>query len=194
MYSVVPPVITVEELLDTDSITLLVLLDFLTEDEVLTDSTTEEETAPSTADPEDSARIRLVEASDEDFLIAPFVAPLEMTMETFLSARSLSCCNSWLDAAPLSWMDVAAVELAAKEEDCIPLVITEEEDFTRVVNDCFLVVSDCLELEVDSLVFVTVVFVLLLAPEELDPSFFVTVILTAFNKLDSLLIKKQYKK
>ena len=101
MYSVVPPDITVEELVDVDSITLLVLLDFLTEVELLTDSITEEETAPSAADPDDSARMNLVEASEEDFLIAPFVAPLETTTVNVLSAASFSCCRSWVEAAPL---------------------------------------------------------------------------------------------
>ena len=88
-------------------------------------------------------------------------------------------------------MDVAAVEFAAKEEDCMPLVIADVEDLTRVVNDCFFVVSDFLEVDVDSFVFVTLVFVLLFVPVEPDASFFVTVMFTALRyELGTLLITK----
>jgi len=79
---------------------------------------------------------------------------------------------------PIAFTPEEEDELAAVKEDCIPLVIAEVDDFTRVVNACFLVDSDFFVLDdVESLNFITLVFVLLLVPLEVATSFFVTVIL-----------------
>jgi hypothetical protein len=173
---VVPPVTTVDELLDTDSITLLLLLLFLTVDELVAVSIAEDDIAPYVTPPEDSAMIIFVEASEESLmsLEVPFA-----TTDTLLAAASLSI--SRVDVSPFVISIAFAPDeedLAAEKEDCIPLVIAEVDDFTRVVNACFLVDSDFLALsDVDSLTFVTLVFVLPLLPLDVT-SFFVTVILT----------------
>lgn len=78
----VPPVTTADELLDTDSATLLLLLDFLTVVELVAVCITDDDTVPSVTAPQDSAVITFVEASEE-LLTSPTV-PLAMTTDILL--------------------------------------------------------------------------------------------------------------
>jgi hypothetical protein len=164
-----------DELLDTDSITSLLLLDVLTVLELVAVSIAEDDTSVRATPPEDSAIIICVEASAESLMLleVPFA-----TTDELVTAASLSI--SRVDASPFV-ISIAFTpdeeDLAAAKEDCMPLVTAEVDDLTREVKACFLVDSDFLAVcDVDSLTFVTLVFVLPLQPLEVT-SFFVTVIL-----------------